>query len=116
MPLKVSAKAKWVQKLAEKNPLKDSINNITSVYFRFDTIVNDFEVNGVFYPSYIPEYGWDAYENGVNLYFHSLKTDKEYCFTTWDVTCGCFPIYAAYYKSGRLYLRKWYQGLAQRLS
>ena len=88
-PYKVSSNAEWVQELVEKNPLKDSIN-ITSVYFRFDTIINDFEVNGIFYPSYFPEYGWDAHENGVYLYFRSLKTDKEYCYTTWDDTCGCF--------------------------
>ena len=88
-PYKVSSNAEWVQELAEKNPLKDSAND-TGVYFRFDTIINDFEVNGIFYPSYFPEYGWDAHENGVYLYFHSLNTGKEYCYTTWDDTCGCF--------------------------
>lgn len=88
-PYKVSSNAEWVQELTEKNPLKDSAN-YTSVYFRFDTIINDFEVNGIFYPSYFPEYGWDAHENGVYLYFRSLKTDKEYYYTTWDDTCGCF--------------------------
>lgn len=92
VPVKVSAKAQWVQELAKKNPLKDS-TNITGVYFRFDTIVNDFEVNGVFYPTYRQEHGWDDEENGVYLIFHSLKTGKEYCFTTWDVTCGCFSSY-----------------------
>ena len=91
-PYKVSSNAEWVQELAEKNPLKDSAN-YTSVYFRFDTIINDFEVNGIFYPSYFPEYGWDAHENGVYLYFHSLNTGKEYCYTTWDNTCGCFSSY-----------------------
>lgn len=85
----VASDEKWVQELAEKNPLKDSAN-YTSVYFRFDTIINDFEVNGIFYPSYFPEYGWDAHENGVYLYFRSLKTGKEYYYTTWDDTCGCF--------------------------
>lgn len=92
MPEKVESDAKWVQELVEKNPLKDSIN-ITSVYFRFDTIINDFEVNGIFYPSYFPEYGWDAHENGVYLYFRSLKTGKEYCYTTWNDTCGYFSSY-----------------------
>ena len=72
--------------------MKDS-TNITGVYFRFDTIVNDFEVNGVFYPTYRQEHGWDDQENGVYLNFHSLKTGKDYCFTTWDVTCGCFSSY-----------------------
>ena len=91
-PYKVSSNAEWVQELAKKNPLKDSAN-YTSVYFRFDTIINDFEVNGIFYPSYFPEYGWDAHENGVYLYFHSLNTGKEYCYTTWDNTCGCFSSY-----------------------
>ena len=41
VPEKVDSEAQWVQELAKKNPLKDSIN-ITSVYFRFDTIINDF--------------------------------------------------------------------------
>lgn len=89
MPYKVSSNASWVQELKQRNPLNDSAN-YTSVYFRFDTIINDFEVNGIFYPSYFPEYGWDAHENGVYLYFHSLNTGKEYCYTTWDNTCGCF--------------------------
>lgn len=89
VPEKVPSNAQWVRELAEKNPLKDSAN-YTSVYFRYDTIINDFEVYGIFYPSYFPEYGWDAHENGVYLYFHSLNTGKEYCYTTWDNTCGCF--------------------------
>ena len=88
-PQKVSSNSQWVQELMTKNPLKDS-TNITSVYFRFDTIIEDFEVKGIFYPSYYPEYGWEAHENGAYLYFHSLKTGKEYCYTTWDGTCGCF--------------------------
>ena len=92
VPEKVPSNAQWVQELAEKNPLKDSAN-YTSVYFRYDTIINDFEVSGIFYPSYFPEYGWDAHENGVYLYFHSLNTGKEYCYTTWDNTCGCFSSY-----------------------
>jgi hypothetical protein len=91
-PQKVSSNSQWVQGLANRNPLKDS-TTITSVYFRFDTIVNDFEVNGIFYPSYFPEYGWDAHENGVYLYFRSLKTGKEYCYTTWNDTCGYFSSY-----------------------
>lgn len=92
VPEKVDSEAQWVQELAKKNPLKDS-SNITSVYFRFDTIINDFEVNGIFYPSYFPEYGWDAHENGVYLYFRSLKTGKEYCYTIWNDTCGYFSSY-----------------------
>lgn len=75
VPVKVSAKAQWVQELAKKNPLKDS-TNITGVYFRFNTIVNDFEVIGVFYPTYKQEHGWDDEENGVYLIFHSLKPAK----------------------------------------
>ena len=88
-PQKVSSNSQWVQELMTKNPLKDS-TNITSVYFRFDTIIEDFEVKGIFYPSYYPEYGWEAHENGVFLYLHSLKTGKEYCYTTWDDICGYF--------------------------
>ena len=79
----------WVQELEGKNPLKDSTNYI-SVYFRFDTIINDFEVSGILYPDYSPKTGWSEYENGVRLFFHSRKTGKEYIWTDWDESCSCF--------------------------
>lgn len=41
----------WVQELENKNPLKDSTEYIR-VFFRFDTIINDFEVSGILYPFY----------------------------------------------------------------
>lgn len=53
----------WVQELESKNPLKDSTEYI-SVYIRFDTIINDFEVSGILYPYYSEQYGWSMYENG----------------------------------------------------
>lgn len=40
-------KPNWVQELEGKNPLKDSAD-VISVYFRFDTIVNDYEVSGIY--------------------------------------------------------------------
>lgn len=79
----------WVQELESKNPLKDSTNYI-SVYFRFDTIINDFEVSGILYPYYSEQYGWSMYENGVRLFFHSCNTNKEYIWTDFDETCQCF--------------------------
>jgi len=79
----------WVQELENKNPLKDSTEYI-SVYFRFDTIINDFEVSGILYPYYSEQYGWSMYENGVRLFFHSCNTNKEYIWTDFDETCQCF--------------------------
>ena len=79
----------WVRELEDKNPLKDSAD-VISVYFRFDTIVNDFEVSGILYPFYDEKSGWSASENGVRLFFHNLKTDREYFWTDWDEDCRCF--------------------------
>ncbi len=79
----------WVQELESKNPLKDSTNYI-SVYFRFDTIINDFEVSGILYPYYSGKSGWSDIENGVRLFFLSRKTGKEYIWTDWDNSCSCF--------------------------
>lgn len=80
VPQRASSNSLWVQELKQKNPLKDSINH-TNVYFRFDTILNDYEVSGVLYPSYSKEYGWEAHESGVRLFFHNIKMDKEYLWT-----------------------------------
>ena len=82
----------WVYELESKNPLKED-TNFVSVYFRFDTIINDFEVSGILYPSYYEEYGWDAYENGVRLFFHNIKTGKEYVWTDWDEESRCFKLF-----------------------
>ena len=84
-PYKVSSNASWVQELKQRNPLKDS-TNITSVYFRYDTIVNGYEVCGIFYPIYQEEYkndswgGWSS-ESGVYMVFHNVQTGKEYIFS-----------------------------------
>lgn len=81
MPYKVSSNAQWVKELKQKNPLKDSAN-YTNVYFCFDTIINDFKVSGILYPRPADaKYGWEAHESGVRLFFHNLKTNKEYIWT-----------------------------------
>ncbi len=83
-PYKVSSNASWVQELKQRNPLIDSAN-ITSVYFFYDTIVNDYKVSGIFYPIYQEEYkndrwgGW-SYESGVYMNFHNVQTGKEFVF------------------------------------
>ena len=46
----ISCTPTWVHELEVKNMFKDSAN-IISVYFRFDTIINDFEVSGILYPN-----------------------------------------------------------------
>lgn len=101
-----ACKPTWVRDLESKNPMKDSTNYI-SVYFRFDTIINDFEVSGILYPTYDDVQGWSEYENGVRLFFHSLKTDKEYAWTDWDKNAHCFKnsfmsknVYDIYYSDG----------------
>ena len=83
---------KWVSDLERKNPLKDS-EDVVSVYFRFDTIINNFEVSGILYPNYLDEIDWSDMENGVRLFFHSHKTGKEYVWTDWDGDCSCFKNY-----------------------
>lgn len=75
--------------MENKNPLKDSTNHI-SVYFRFDTIINDFEVSGILYPYYSAKTGWSDMENGVRIIFHSHKTGKEYVWTDYDESCHSF--------------------------
>lgn len=81
-PYKVASDVAWVQELKQKNPLKDS-TNITSVYFRYDTVVNGYEVSGIFYPIYQEEYksdswgGW-SYESGVYMIFHNVQTGNEF--------------------------------------
>lgn len=79
---------KWVQTLESKNPLKDSAD-VVSVYFRFDTIINGYEVSGILYPVYSPETGWSELENGARLFFHSCKTGKEYVWSDWSEKWHC---------------------------
>jgi len=79
---------KWVSDLENKNPLKDSAD-VVSVYFRFDTIINDFEVSGILYPSYSNKTGWDQWENGVRLFFYSRVTGKEYVWTDYSEKWHC---------------------------
>ena len=82
----------WVQELENKNPLKDCAD-VISVYFRFDTIINDFEVSGILYPNYSDKSGWSDMENGARLFFYSRTTGKEYIWTDWDSECSCFKNY-----------------------
>ena len=79
----------WVRELEVQNPLKDSAG-VVSVYFRFDTIINDFEVSGILYPEYLDQYGWNDAENGVRLIFRSILTGKQYVWTDWDSEYHCF--------------------------
>lgn len=85
----VSCTPIWVRELETKDMLNDSANTI-SVYFRFDTIINNFEVSGILYPNFSEEYGWSCAENGVRLFFISLNTGKEYLWTDWEEDCKCF--------------------------
>ena len=50
----VSCTPIWVRELETKDMLNDSANTI-SVYFRFDTIINNFEVSGILYPNFSEE-------------------------------------------------------------
>ena len=85
----ISCTPTWVRELENKNMHKDSANNI-SVYFRFDTIINNFVVSGILYPNYSEEYGWSYAENGVRFFFASLNTNKEYVWTEWKEDYKCF--------------------------
>lgn len=76
----------WVQELKEKNPLKET-QDYTCVYFKYDTIVDNFEVRGMFFPSYID--GW-FYESGVCMYLRNVITGDEYEFTDYDPQCNAF--------------------------
>lgn len=80
---------KWVSDLENKNPFKDSTKYI-SVYFRFDTIINDFEVSGILYPAYAEKTGWDEWTNGARVFFRSRKTGHEYVWTDWSEKWHCF--------------------------
>lgn len=79
----------WVRELEAKNMFKDSAN-IISIYFRFDTIINDFEVSGILYPNYSEEYGWSYAENGVRIFFYNQETGIEYTWTDWKKEYQCF--------------------------
>lgn len=84
----------WVSELESKNPLRND-TNFTSVYFRFDTIINNFEVSGIFYPTYDEDnegdffHGW-YYEVGARLFFRNVETGKEYVWTDFVDSCHCF--------------------------
>ena len=79
----------WVRELETKDIHKGCANNI-SVYFRFDTIINSFEVSGILYPNYSEEYGWSYAENGARLFFYNQETDIEYTWTDWKKEYQCF--------------------------
>lgn len=82
----ISSNAEWVHELQQNNPLRDSAN-ICSIYFQYDTVVNNFEVSGIFYPRYYEpntndkKYGWFD-DGGVTLFFHDITTGKIFTFST----------------------------------
>lgn len=84
----------WVQELSQRNPFAND-TNYTSVYFRFDTIVNGYDVRGIYFPTYAEEnkhdrwHGW-YYESGVIMYFRNIATGQEYTFTDFDERCKSF--------------------------
>ena len=84
----------WVQELTQHNPFANDTNYI-SVYFRFDTIVNGYDVRGIYFPSYREEnkhdrwHGW-FYESGVIMYFRNIATGREYVYTDFDERCKSF--------------------------
>ena len=84
----------WVQELSQHNPFANDTNYI-SVYFKFDTIVNGYNVSGIYFPTYHEEnkndrfHGW-FYESGVIMYFRNITTGKEYKFTDFDERCKSF--------------------------
>lgn len=84
----------WVRELEYNNPLRNDTNYI-SVYFRFDTIINNFEVSGIFYPTYDEDnetdyyHGW-FYEVGARLFFRNVETGKDYVWTDYEESCHCF--------------------------
>lgn len=84
-PDKVSSKNDWVRELKQKNPNKDSV----SLYFKFDTIINNYEVSGIFYPrccniEELRNRSFDGY--AVIYYFHNTLTDKTYTYTSYRET------------------------------
>lgn len=85
-PYAISSNAEWVQELQQNNPLRDSAD-ICSIYFQYDSVVNNFEVSGIFYPRYYEpnkndkKYGWFD-DGGVTLFFHDITTGKIFTFST----------------------------------
>jgi hypothetical protein len=84
----------WVQEMTQRNPFAND-TGYTSVYFKFDTIVNGYNVSGIYFPTYHEEnkndrfHGW-FYESGVIMYFRNITTGKEYKFTDFDERCKSF--------------------------
>ena len=84
----------WVQDLTQRNPFANDTNYI-SVYFRYDTIVNGYDVRGIYFPSHREEdkhdrwHGW-FYESGVIMYFRNIATGREYVYTDFDERCKSF--------------------------
>ena len=124
----IEQKESWVQELKQRNPLVNDTKYI-SVYFKYDTIVNGYDVRGIYFPSYCWEnrhdsfHGW-FYESGVIMYFRNVNTGKEYEYTDFDEGCKCFKtIFTSKnvydintsedfkgYKSGDAYIFHYYDG------
>lgn len=84
----------WAQELSQRNPFANDTNYI-SVYFKYDTIVNGYDVRGIYFPTYTEEnkhdrwHGW-FYESGVIMYFRNIATGKEYKYTDYVDRCKSF--------------------------
>lgn len=75
----------WKQELEQKSlqlksPYVDN-PDLVRVYFTFDTIVNDYKVTGIFYPTVDDAKNHDG---GVFLLMRNVVTGKEYEWTNYD--------------------------------
>lgn len=80
-PQKVSYKATWVNELKAENPFKD---RLCSVYFKFDTIVNGYDVSGIFYPYYDSNKKEWADYYALLYFFRDIVTGCEYTYRSWE--------------------------------
>ena len=73
----------WIQELQQKNPLKDNPDYV-SVYFKFDTIVDSYRVNGFFY-QYYKDKDTKYYNVRVFMYLRNVVTYMEYELSDYDL-------------------------------
>lgn len=76
----------WMQELELKSlqlksPYLDN-PDILRVYFQFDTIVDDYKVSGIFYPT--SDDDAKNYYGGVSMYLRNVVTGREYELTNYD--------------------------------
>lgn len=92
----------WMQELELKSlqlksPYLDN-PDILRVYFQFDTIVEDYKVSGVFYPT--SDDDAKNYYGGVSMYLRNVVTGREYELTNYDHKSHKFT---SYFMSNNLY-------------